>query len=263
MEIKDKVIVITGHTSGIGKALYERLAAYNTVIGLSRSAIDNGKTQFKCDVSDSKRVKEIFSEINKLYGRVDILFNNAGYGISGATEDISSEEAEKVVKVNFLGQLYAAQAALPLMNAGARIINISSVSGISPMPFRALYNSTKAAVNMLSSSLRMELKPLGIGVTALCLGDTETDFSAHRIISSDSDRYSKRTEEIDSFLIRRGNKGKMKLDKAVNCIIIIASKDKIKERYIIGIKYRIFSHVYKFFPRFISYLTLKVFSKKR
>jgi short-subunit dehydrogenase len=73
----------------------------------------------------------------------------------------------------------------------------------------------------------MELKPLGIGVTALCLGDTETDFSAHRIISSDSDRYSKRTEEIDSFLIRRGNKGKMKLDKAVNCIIIIASKDKI------------------------------------
>ena len=85
--IKGKIIVVTGGTAGVGKAVAEMLQKNNTVIVLSSSAPNNGATSFACDVSDKQRVQEVFDTIGKLYGHIDILLNNAGYGISGATED--------------------------------------------------------------------------------------------------------------------------------------------------------------------------------
>ena len=100
--MKDKIIVITGATRGLGLRLKEDLSKDNVVITLSRSEVENGKTAFRADVSDFDDVKRVFDEIGKIYGKIDVLINNAGYGLSGATEIMRKEEIERITNVNFL-----------------------------------------------------------------------------------------------------------------------------------------------------------------
>ena len=104
--MKDKIIVITGATRGLGLRLKEDLSKDNVVITLSRSEVENGKTAFRADVSDFDDVKRVFDEIGKIYGKIDVLINNAGYGLSGATEIMRKEEIERITNVNFLGAIW-------------------------------------------------------------------------------------------------------------------------------------------------------------
>ena len=154
--MKDKIIVITGATRGLGLRLKEDLSKDNVVVTLSRSEVENGKTAFRADVSDFDDVKRVFDEIGKIYGRIDVLINNAGYGLSGATEIMKKEEIERITNVNFLGAIWCTKCALPYMTKGAKIAVISSASGLTPMPFRTMYNSTKAALTMFSYSRGLE-----------------------------------------------------------------------------------------------------------
>ena len=168
--MKDKIIVITGATRGLGLRLKEDLSKDNVVVTLSRSEVENGKTAFRADVSDFDDVKRVFDEIGKIYGKIDVLINNAGYGLSGATEIMKKEEIERITDVNFLGAIWCTKCALPYMTKGAKIAVISSASGLTPMPFRTMYNSTKAALTMFSYSMKLELCNLGIDCTAFILG---------------------------------------------------------------------------------------------
>ena len=260
--IKGKIIVITGGTAGVGKSVAEMLQKENTVIVLSRSAENNGATSFACDVSDKKRVQEVFDTIGQLYGHIDILLNNAGYGISGATELIAEEAARKVIDVNFFGVLFCAQCALPYMAAGSRIANVSSVAGISPSPFLALYNSIKAAVTMLSASMRLETKAFGVDVTALCLGDIATDFAAHRDqFTATNERYGDAVAAVDRFVEHWGNEKKMPLDKAAAEICRVLAKKKTRYRHFIGNKYKVFNVINLFFPNTVMKLVAKICAK--
>lgn len=153
--MKDKIIVITGATRGLGLRLKEDLSKDNVVVTLSRSEVENGKTAFRADVSDFDDVKRVFDEIGKIYGKIDVLINNAGYGLSGATEIMRKEEIERITNVNFLGAIWCTKCALPYMTKGAKIAVISSASGLTPMPFRTMYNSTKAALTMFSYSMKL------------------------------------------------------------------------------------------------------------
>ena len=180
--MKDKIIVITGATRGLGLRLKEDLSKDNVVITLSRSEVENGKTAFRADVSDFDDVKRVFDEIGKIYGKIDVLINNAGYGLSGATEIMRKEEIERITNVNFLGAIWCTKCALPYMTKGAKIAMISSASGLTPMPFRTMYNSTKAALTMFSYSMKLELCNLGIDCTAFILGPVNTGFSNNRTI---------------------------------------------------------------------------------
>ncbi len=261
-DVKGKIIVVTGGTAGVGKAVAEMLQKNNTVIVLSRSAPNNGATSFACDVSDKQRVQEVFDTIGKLYGHIDILLNNAGYGISGATELIAEEAARKVIDVNFFGVLFCSQCALPYMGAGARIANVSSVAGISPSPFRALYNSSKAAVTMLSASMRLETKAFGVDVIALCLGDIATDFAAHRdrfVVTNE--RYGDAVAAVDRFVEHWGNEKKMPLEKAAAEICRVLAKKKTKYRHFIGNKYKFFNVINSFFPNTVMKLVTKICAK--
>ena len=119
--MKDKIIVITGATRGLGLRLKEDLSKDNVVVTLSRSEVENGKTAFRADVSDFDDVKRVFDEIGKIYGKIDVLINNAGYGLSGATEIMKKEEIERITNVNFLGAIWCTKRALPYMTKGAKI----------------------------------------------------------------------------------------------------------------------------------------------
>lgn len=214
--MKDKIIVITGATRGLGLRLKEDLSKDNVVVTLSRSEVENGKTAFRADVSDFDDVKRVFDEIGKIYGKIDVLINNAGYGLSGATEIMRKEEIERITNVNFLGAIWCTKCALPYMTKGAKIAMISSASGLTPMPFRTMYNSTKAALTMFSYSMKLELCNLGIDCTAFILGPVNTGFSNNRtVVTAEDSRYFKDVKEVDDFVKNQDNSKKTSTKKSI------------------------------------------------
>lgn len=247
--MKDKIIVISGATKGIGLALKNKLADGNTVVTLSRSETPNGKTAFKANVGNRDEIKKVFDEIGRIYGRIDVLINNAGYGMSGATEFIPEDEIRRITDVNFLGVVWCCQCALPYMSKGAKIANISSAGGNSPMPFRAMYNSTKAAVTMFSYSLNLELRDLGIDCTAFILGPINTGFSKNRCsFSAVGTRYEKSVKLVDSFVDKEHKYGKMSIERLTKYITKKLNKKKMRLHYYVGKRVKIANIFFKFFP---------------
>ncbi|HIV01568.1 MAG TPA: SDR family NAD(P)-dependent oxidoreductase [Candidatus Caccopulliclostridium gallistercoris] len=240
-------IVITGASSGIGKNLAENFrAAGHNVIGLSRNVASS--SDIACDVSNIESIESAFQEISKRFERIDLLINNAGFGISGATELISNEDAHKIFETNFFGVLNCSRYALPLMKNGARIVNISSVCAMFPLPFRALYSASKASVNLLSSSMRMELAPAGIDITCICPGDTKTNFTKNREKNfATNERYENRIENATKRIDKNENK-RMSANKVSKKIEKICLKRKTKPIYIIGAKYKFLNFLTKIFP---------------
>ena len=240
-------IVITGTSSGIGKTLAENFRAEgHNVIGLSRHT--ENVEDIICDVSNISSIENAFQEISKRFESIDLLINNAGFGISGATELISNEDAHKIFETNFFGVLNCSRYALPLMKSGARIVNISSVCAMFPLPFRALYSASKASVNLLSSSMRMELAPAGIDITCICPGDTKTNFTKNREKNFETnERYENRIENATK-KIDKNNDKRMSVKKVSKKIEKICLKRKTKPIYIIGAKYKFLNFLTKIFP---------------
>ena len=248
--MKGKVIVITGGTKGVGKALADAFGRDNTVIVISRRAEQNDETSFACDVGDSAKVRAVFEKIGEKHQRIDLLINNAGFGMSGATELISDSDIDAIIKTNLYGAVNCTKYALPYMQSGSRIINISSASAILPMPFRTMYSVTKSAVMAFSDGMRMELSSAGIDVTCICLGDVQTDFVSHRIMVEDTnERYGERIRACDDFVAGRGNDKKMPLDKVAQKVTRIADKKRTMPTYILGAKYRLAYLLYKLTSR--------------
>ena len=257
-----RVIVITGGTSGIGKYLMSAFSN-DEVICLARSVVED-EHNIKVDVSDFLDVQRAFEIIKDRYGRVDILVNNAGYAVNGATELLTDEEVEKQMNVNFLGVFRCIKYALPLMQDGGKIVNISSACAIFPLPFRGIYCASKSAVSMLSHSLREELRPYNISVTAVCPGDVKTDFSKNRVkVVRTSERYGTRIERAFNDIDERENK-RMSVEYAGKVIAKIIAKKKYKPFYIVGKKYKFLYALYKIFPlSTILSFTGKMFAKEK
>lgn len=183
------VALITGASSGIGlvtaKALHR--AGYR-VFGTSRKApasID-GITMLTCDVTDEASVKNMVAEVLKQAGRIDLLVNNAGIGLLGAAEESSTAQAHALFDVNVFGITRVTNAVLPTMRGQkqGRIVNISSLLGLIPSPYNALYAATKHALEGYSESLDHELRTFGIRVVLVEPGFTRTSFE-ERITNPD------------------------------------------------------------------------------
>lgn len=246
-KIEGKVIVITGGSGGIGKALKARLSENNTVIDFSRSN-DNTDNDFRVDVSDENAVRDAFLIIKEKYGRVDILINNAGYGLSGAVELLDEGAVRKLFEVDFFGAFYCAKQALPLMEKGGKIINVSSACAIFPLPFRTMYCAVKSALSMFSYGLRAEVAPCGIDVTAVCPGDTKTGFTKNRDKHFDTnDRYGNRIKSADDHISEREEK-RMSVDYVADKLYKITAKKRFKAMYLIGRKYKFLYALYRIFP---------------
>ncbi len=187
----EKVAVITGATSGIGLAAARLfLQKGYRVYGIARKPYQG--TDFFCysaDVTDETAIGGIFEEIFAREGRIDILVNNAGMGIAGAVEESTSERIARIVNVNLTSLCVLSSKIVPyLKHTRGRIINLSSVGGIMPLPYQAMYSATKAGVEVFSRALANELKPYGIKVIAVLPGDTKTGFTAARVCEGTNER---------------------------------------------------------------------------
>jgi NAD(P)-dependent dehydrogenase (short-subunit alcohol dehydrogenase family) len=176
------VALVTGASSGIGRATAEALrdAGYR-VFGTSRKAVperSDGITMLTCDVSQDASVAKLIDEVLSKAGRIDLLVNNAGIGLLGGAEESSISQAQALFDVNLFGVLRVTNAVLPTMRGqgGGRIINLSSVLGLIPAPYSALYASTKHAIEGYSESLDHELRPFGIRVVLVEPAYTRTSF---------------------------------------------------------------------------------------
>lgn len=180
-----KVALVTGASSGIGEATAERLvkAGYK-VYGTSRRGAQ-GKRSFEMlalDVTSDESVEAAVAEVMRRDGRIDLLVNNAGFGVAPAgAEESSIEQARSIFETNFFGLVRMTRAVVPHMRrqGNGRIINIGSVLGFLPMPYGALYAATKHAVEGYSESLDHELRTRGIRVSVIEPAYTKTPFDAN------------------------------------------------------------------------------------
>jgi len=183
---KGKIALVTGASSGIGEATAERLAkAGYKVYGTSRRGAEAGKRSFEMlplDVTSDESVEAAVGEVLRIDGRIDLLVNNAGFGVAPAgAEESSIDQARSIFETNFFGLIRMTRAVVPHMRrqGSGRIINIGSVLGFLPMPYGALYAATKHAVEGYSESLDHELRTRGIRVTVIEPAYTKTPFDAN------------------------------------------------------------------------------------
>ena len=186
-----KVAVVTGASSGIGRCTAIALRDMGCkVYDLSRRniPIDN-VTHIKTDITVESDVLSAAKTIIDAEGRIDILINCAGFGISGAVEFTTTQEAKKQFEVNFFGAVTVTRAFLPYMREqhSGRIVNISSVAAVAHIPFQTYYSASKAAIESYTSCLDNEVKPFGVRVTAVEPGDICTEFTGAREKSFDGD----------------------------------------------------------------------------
>jgi short-subunit dehydrogenase len=181
-----KVILITGGSSGIGKAIGEFLLHKEYIVyGTSRtvSSISHSKIKLiDLDVRNSDSIKACIAKIIELEGRIDVLINNAGVGITGPLEEIPLEEIKNNFETNVFGPIETMKAVLPQMRLqkSGLIINITSIAGYMGLPFRSVYSSSKGALELITESLRMETKSFGIYITNVAPGDFATDIASRR-----------------------------------------------------------------------------------
>ena len=183
---KTRIALVTGASSGIGEATAERLAkAGYKVYGTSRRGAQAGKRSFEMlalDVTSDESVQAAVGEVIRRDGRIDLLVNNAGFGVAPAgAEESSIDQARSIFETNFFGLIRMTQAVVPHMRRqrNGRIINIGSVLGFLPMPYGALYAATKHAVEGYSESLDHELRTRGIRVSVIEPAYTKTPFDAN------------------------------------------------------------------------------------
>ena len=179
-----KVVVITGASSGIGLATAEYLRDQGYIVySFSRSAPKlDGIQHVACDVSDRFIIHQAFATVFEREGRIDAVVNNAGMGISGSMEYQSLPDIHRITSINLLGVINCCAEAIPyLRESRGRIINIGSLAGEFAIPFQTMYTTTKAGVQAFSMALLNELRPLGVRVTCILPGDIRTSFTANRV----------------------------------------------------------------------------------
>ena len=197
-----KNVLITGASSGIGRATALYLARRGHLViatsrslgrldGLRSEASEDGLpiTAVELDINSDQAVDEVLPRLKDDHGAVDVLVNNAGYGLWGPVESLSIAQVKDQFEANLFGAVRLIKAVLPAMvgRQAGTIINVGSVLGRMGTPFNGAYVATKFALEGLSESLRAELWPLGVRVVVVEPGAYRTDFSTNRVIGEDAD----------------------------------------------------------------------------
>lgn len=181
-----KVVLITGGSSGIGKSIGEFLHGKGFIVfGTSRNPEKIQNSVFPLvalDVRDAISIEKAVSEVILKAGRIDVLINNAGVGITGPIEEIPTQEIKNHFDTNFFGPIEVMKALLPQMRSqkSGLIINITSIAGYMGLPYRGIYSASKGALELITEALRMETKSFGIQITNVAPGDFATNIAAGR-----------------------------------------------------------------------------------
>lgn len=247
-----KVVLVTGGSSGIGKSIGEYLIDKNyKVYGTSRNPGSYKNSKFpilSLDVSDRTSINKCIELVLKKEGRVDVLINNAGVGITGPIEETPEDEIKKNFETNFFGPINVIKATLPSMrdqNFGL-IINITSIAGYMGLPYRGIYSSSKAALEVITETFRMELKDFNIKMTNVAPGDFATNIAASRFhcpIKSNSP-YSPKYDQVLKAIDDDVNNSSDPIDVA-KCIHKIIETKNPKIHYKVGAFMQKFSIVLK------------------
>lgn len=268
-----KVVLITGCSSGIGRAaadafacgghnVYATARRADSVAELCRWAeAFGGKAHaVRLDVTDAAMIGSVVSEIVSREGRIDVLVNNAGYGQIGAVEDVSLEAWRRQLETNVIGLLAATQAVLPAMRSAGhgRIVNVSSVVAHVAVPLMGAYCASKHAVEAASNTLRVEVAPFGIDVALIEPGPIATNFRpnveanlADHPIREDGP-YADMYRAMDAYWAQQsGGNGPTAADVAA-LIVTAATARRPRTRYRI-------TSVAKWLPRILPFLPDRVF----
>ncbi len=237
---RDKVILITGATSGIGLACAKHLSEKGfQVFGTTRKKeIADKEFQYpllSLDVCSEDDGAKVVANVLERAGRLDVLINNAGFGIAGPIEETPLSEIKAQFEVNFYGLIRMSQAVIPIMRKQKEglIINISSIGGVFSLPFQSAYSASKFAVEAVTRAMRMELKGSGIKVTVVRPGDCCTDFTYRRrnlVTSKIYEEPFRRVLEV----VEKNEKQGMKPEKVAKKVEKIINTPNPKANYVVG-----------------------------
>jgi NAD(P)-dependent dehydrogenase (short-subunit alcohol dehydrogenase family) len=244
------VAIVTGGSSGIGESVCRALQGAGFTVYAAARRMDQmaslaaaGMKIVKVDVTDDGSLVALVDQVVAETGRIDVLVNNAGYGSYGALEDVPMDEARRQFDVNVFGLARLTQLVLPHMRSrrSGRIVNISSMGGKIYEPMGSWYHSTKFAVEGLSDSLRMELRPFGIQVVLIEPGAIKTEWAG---ISADNVRarsaggpYAKQAGQVGAVLDAGAGETARGSDPSVvaDAVVKAATARRPRTRYAIGL----------------------------
>ena len=265
MQDEKPIAIVTGAGSGIGYETAKLLCEKGwEVWDLSRrDRAYEGVNHISCDIANEDRVRTAVNVIASRAGHIDLVINNAGFGISGAVEFTAREDALHLLEVNLLGADNVTRAVLPHMrkNGSGRLIFISSAAAIFPIPFQAWYSASKAALSSYALALRNELKPFGIDVCALMPGDIKTGFTAMREKHHEGDDvYGGRIEKAVSVMEKDETNGMSAAYAAQQVVRCVYARNPAPLKCI-GAKYQLFAVLDRLLPkRFVNFLIGKLYS---
>lgn len=268
-----KIVLITGASSGIGKAAAGLFADNGFIVyGTSRRAINEtvyespkgGKiVMIRLDVNNDASVDECVKKIVENEGKIDLLINNAGFGIAGAIEDTLTEDMKAQLETNLFGVHRVTRAVLPVMreNRCGKIINVSSVAGFLSIPYQAFYSVSKYGVEAYSRALRCEVKPFGIDVAMVQPGDTKTGFTGERVtVTDESSVYSDKLRASVKRMAHDEQNGASP-ESIAKVILRMAKRKHMPVSVTVGLQYKVIKLVLRFLPeRFVSFVIRKMYA---
>lgn len=250
--MKEIVAIVTGGSSGIGRctAIALQQARCKVYEFSRRNNPIEGVQHIGVDVTDRVSINTAIDQIIGECGKIDILVNCAGNGISGAVEFTELADAKAQFEVNFFGMVNMNKAVLPIMREQGygRIVNISSVAAVAHIPFQTYYSASKAAIESYTCCLANEVKPFGISVTCVQPGDIATGFTeARRKSAVGDDIYQGRISRSVAGMEKDEQNG-MKPETAGRYITKSALKKRVKPIYTLGVGYKCLSVLCKLLP---------------
>ncbi len=235
------VALVSGGSSGIGLSCAEALlrAGWRVYTLSRRGGGPDRAVPLAGDVTVPDQCAAAVRRVTEETGRLDLLVNCAGFGISGAAEFTPVEEARRQLEVNLLGTANLCSAAIPVFREqkGGRIINISSVAAVTPIPFQAWYSVSKAGINAYTMALANEVRRFGISVSAVMPGDTRTGFTDARKKSAAGDEVYGGAISRSVSRMEKDERGGVSPDKVAAKVLRLARKKRVGPLYAVGFVY--------------------------
>jgi short-subunit dehydrogenase len=259
-----KTAIVTGGGSGIGLEISKRLIkrGYKVYAFTLTEPEDKEINFIYCDVSKKEIVEKAFAEFYAAESRVDLLVNNAGFGISGAVEFNTELEIRQQIDVNFFGAVWCSQNVIAKMREQhfGKIIFIGSVGAVFTLPFQTFYSVSKVALQYFAEGLYIENKPFGIQTSTFLLGDIKSGFTKNRKKNEQGAEFYGTRIERSVAVMEQDEQHGMSPEVVAKRVVKAIDRRRMPRLRVIGVKYKIFCLLNKILPRrFVLFLIDKIY----